>query len=118
MPQPRLTSLALVTACMSACASLANTFSTGSFPAPGPAAYPQFHGMLCGRSVAAACVPSFDGTIVFMPSTYDPSSFLTATEQRTLLPYEVTKLTVIKYYFLARHATVFRFLPAPMSVHS
>ena len=71
------------------------------FPAPGPAAYTQFHSMLCSPNVAAACVPSFDGTIIFMPSTYEPNAFQAATQQQAaLLPYEVTKLTVAKYYFL------------------
>ena len=60
----------------------------------------RFHGMLCGPSAAQRCVDSFaGGTILFMPNSYKPESFNTA-DIATRLPYEVLKLTVIKYYWL------------------
>ena len=69
-------------------------------PPLGSAAYHQFHGMLCGPSAAAACVQSFDGTIVFAPSTYDAEDFRAATQNNLPLPFEVQSLTVLKYYLL------------------
>lgn len=71
------------------------------FPALGASPYHRFHGMLCGPAVAAQCISAFDGTIVFMPATYRPEDFAAAVrEERTLMPYEVQALTLLKYYLL------------------
>ena len=67
-------------------------------PALGPTPYCRFHGMLCTPADAAACVASFNGTILFMPSTYDSSAFHASAPSP--LPYEVTSLSVLKYYAL------------------
>mmetsp|Transcript_19245 Transcript_19245/g.39247 ORF Transcript_19245/g.39247 Transcript_19245/m.39247 type:complete len:195 (-) Transcript_19245:151-735(-) len=61
--------------------------------------YYRFHSMLCGLAASRRCVESFDGTILFMPATYDPASF-DADDSATLLPFEVPSLTVLKYYLL------------------
>jgi hypothetical protein len=66
-------------------------------PALGASAYSAFHGMLCGPATAARCVDSFNGTILFMPSTYEPDKFR---NHRERLPHEVKSLTLLKYYAL------------------
>ena len=66
-------------------------------PALGASAYSAFHGMLCGPAIAARCVDSFNGTILFMPSTYEPDKFR---NHRERLPHEVKSLTLLKYYAL------------------
>ena len=62
--------------------------------------YWRFHGMLCGPAASRRCVESFArGAIIFMPSSYDPDGFNTS-DPSDLLPFEVRKLTLLKYYFL------------------
>ena len=63
----------------------------------GASAFSAFHGMLCGPAIAARCVDSFNGTILFMPSTYEPDKFR---NHRERLPHEVKSLTLLKYYAL------------------
>ena len=62
--------------------------------------YRRFHGMFCGVDAARRCVASFDGTILFMPATYDPVAFVDATTKAGPLPFEVQRLTTAKYYLL------------------
>ena len=58
----------------------------------------RFHGMLCGPDVARSCVSAFNGTILFMPASYDPDAFLG--DRQAPLPHEVRSLTSLKYYAL------------------
>lgn len=63
--------------------------------------YWRFHGMLVGPAAARRCVKSFDGVILFMPSTYDPAAFQAEdAAQNVSLPFEVRTLTLLKYYAL------------------
>lgn len=54
--------------------------------------YRNFHGMLCNPTTASRCIDSFDGCILFMPSTYTTS---------TLGDYDCTDtLNQVSYYLL------------------
>ena len=59
--------------------------------------YHRFHGMLIGPAGARRCIESFNGTILFMPASCNQSAFEVSAER---LPYEVTTLTMAKYYLL------------------
>ena len=55
--------------------------------------FANFHGMLCGPSVAQKCIDTIDGGILFMPHTYTPE----------MLPYYETApeaLTLWNYYLM------------------
>ena len=54
----------------------------------------NFHGMVCSPKTASQCIDAFDGTILFMPSTYTPD---------TLAQYDYSPkgvLTPFSYYLL------------------
>ena len=54
----------------------------------------NFHGMVCSPKTASKCIDAFDGTILFMPSTYTPD---------TLALYDYSPdgvLTPFSYYLL------------------